>query len=182
MSVMRGNNGTEKAVSESKFDQVSRTSFLGVSLAILFFLLFQAIASFRVLCPPESLSSLASLRAACSPALWPFLDYPMYADPHHPGEVINRFQVVGTLQDSKEVVITPEDLGMSFWLFQRFVYALGQGEEMEISRYAALYESRQGGELVRLRLENRPVVLTRQGAAFKPQQVIREVDLKTGER
>ena len=178
---MQENDRTEQVVQELKVDPRDRLPFLGASLVIMFFLLFQAIATFRVLCPPESLPALSFLRIACAPDLWPFLDYPMYAGPHQAGETINRFRVVGTLLDSQEVVIAPEDLGMSFWVFQRFVYALGQDDEQEISRYAGLYESRQGADLVRLRLETRPVVMTQEGVAFKPVQVIREVDLKAGQ-
>jgi hypothetical protein len=178
--MMQGSIDLELAPQAQEIESRSRLPFIGASLVILFFLLFQAAATFRVLCPPESLDALASLRVACAPKLWPFLDYPMYADSHQAGETINRFQVVGTLKDSKEVVISPEDLGMNFWLFQPFVHALGQGDIAEIKRYAAQYESRQGVELVQLRLETRPAVMTRQGVTFKPLKVVREVDLAAG--
>jgi len=49
-------------------------------------LLLQGVATSRFLCPPSSLPSLALLRIACPPRLWPFTDYPMFSEPHRKGE------------------------------------------------------------------------------------------------
>jgi hypothetical protein len=49
-------------------------------------LLLQVFATTRVLCPPRSLPALAPLRVACAPRLWPFIDYPMFSEPHARGE------------------------------------------------------------------------------------------------
>lgn len=49
-------------------------------------LLLQGVATSRLLCPPNSLPSLAPLRIACPPLLWPFTDYPMFSEPHREGD------------------------------------------------------------------------------------------------
>ena len=46
----------------------------------------QGLATSRLLCPPESLASLAPRRIACTPRLWPFTDYPMFSEPHRRGD------------------------------------------------------------------------------------------------
>lgn len=58
------------------------------SALILFSIAFQGLAASRLLCPPRSIEALQQLRLACPPRLWPFLDYPMYSEPHRPGEVL----------------------------------------------------------------------------------------------
>lgn len=53
----------------------------------------QAIATTRLLCPPRSLPALAPLRIACPPLLWPFIDYPMFSEPHEPGDSLAWVEV-----------------------------------------------------------------------------------------
>jgi len=48
----------------------------------------QVLAITRLLCPPRSMGALSWLRVACTPRLWPFVDYPMFSDPHAPGDVL----------------------------------------------------------------------------------------------
>jgi hypothetical protein len=49
-------------------------------------LCLQGVATSRFLCPPKSFTSLAPIRIACPPLLWPFTDYPMFSEPHRRGD------------------------------------------------------------------------------------------------
>jgi len=55
---------------------------------ILVSLALQLVATTRVFCPPRALTALAPLRIACPPRLWPFTDYPMFSEPHRPGDTL----------------------------------------------------------------------------------------------
>lgn len=48
----------------------------------------QLLATTRMLCPPRAIPSLARLRIACAPRLWPFVDYPMFSAPHRRGSTL----------------------------------------------------------------------------------------------
>jgi hypothetical protein len=61
---------------------------------------------------------------------WPFIDYPMYAHSHQEGERIPaKHSVVATTADGREVAITPEDVGVNIWVFERWVGALKRQAE-----------------------------------------------------
>src|SRR5262245_46147536 len=92
---------------------------IAVSVGIGACLVMQAIAGFRLVCPPKSLAPSLSWLRVCAPSLWPFLDYDMYATPHHAGEAINQFRVFGRLEDGTEVPILPPDLRLDPYEFIR---------------------------------------------------------------
>jgi hypothetical protein len=151
---------------------------LGLATAvILFFLFFQAIVTFRVVCPPMSITQLSSFRILCAPALFPFLDYPMYKEPHYKGEKIQDVHLYGVLDDSTEVEILPEDLRMNLWMFQLFLFAIDQDNIEEINFYTNLYEEMHKADLVGLRLENHPYVLADEGLVQGAPEVIKVYSL-----
>lgn len=101
-----------------------------------------------------------------SPFLWPFLDYPMYSTAHYEGEGIPRYRVVGTTADGREMEIDRETLGTDFWIFRNaFLFSFRYpGMRDELPPGVELFETRHGVRLIAVRLENRPLVLTRDGA------------------
>ena len=119
------------------------------------------------------------------PLLWPFLDYPMYSIPHHDGDALDRYFVFGTLKDSAEVPIFPEDLGLHFWQFygqsqQRSVVAALLHENSNlIKTYVELYQSRHNKRLLGLRLENHPLILSREAVNPGPRQVLKNIRFTT---
>jgi hypothetical protein len=70
-------------------------------------LLLQGLATSRLLCPPSSIPSLAPLRIACPPRLWPFTDYPMFSEPHRKGDSLAWIEARIEMPDR-----TPRILGL----------------------------------------------------------------------
>ena len=137
------------------------------SLAILIFLTLQVYAIF----------------AHVSPRLWPFLDYPMYKQARYAGETLNQYFLFGILKDLTEVPIFPGDLGLDFWKFEQGpVLALRRKDREKLKTYVQLYQSRHNKQLVSLRLENHPLVLSREGASAAPPQVLEHVNFETVRR
>ena len=61
---------------------------------------------------------------------WPFTDYPMYAQSHQEGERIPaRHLVAATTADGQQMAVTPEDVGVNLWVFERWVSALKRQAE-----------------------------------------------------
>lgn len=154
-----------------------------ISLVILSGLILQAAATFRVFCPPERLfPSLSSYRIFCSPFFWPFIDYAVYIIPHYEGEMLDQPLVVGVLEDSTEVQIPPEDLGLSFtrWGYRDgLVSALQEATNEDIKRYIKYYQRRQSKKLIALRLENQPLVLSKTGLQLGKVEVLRVIHLNS---
>ena len=164
-----------------------------ISFVIATFLVLQAVAGFV----PMLLDGPAGHRTAFvarlfsniylvfPPLLWPFLDYPMYSIPHHDGDALDRYFVFGTLEDSAEVPIFPEDLGLHFWQFygqsqQRSVVAALLHENSSlIKTYVELYQSRHNKRLLGLRLENHPLILSREAVNPGPRQVLKNIRFTT---
>jgi hypothetical protein len=102
---------------------------------------------------------------------WPFIDYPMYSASHQEGERVQaRRYVYAALADGSEVLLEPEDLGLGhFWLFRLWVEApLLKQERAELEFVREAYREQRGGEIVALRIEDHPVIVTREGAKAAP--------------
>lgn len=101
------------------------------------------------------------------PFLWPFLGYPMYSRVHHEGEAIPRLSVFAVRPDSSEVEVTPELLGTDFWIVAEGLAPAITDSDQEVLRgFADLFRERTGSRLIGYRLENRPVILTREGTTL----------------
>jgi hypothetical protein len=113
----------------------------------------------RSIALPRSLTNMLS-----PPTLWPFVDYPMYSRPHYEGEPISQLRVVATLDDSSEVSIGPGDVGLDFWHFRlHVVRGLEMNDAARVRELVRLYQTRNNRRLVGLRLENHPIILSRDG-------------------
>jgi hypothetical protein len=70
---------------------------------------------------------------------WPFTDYPMYATSRYEGERVNaRRFVFGITDDGREVAITPKELGVNVFLYERWAGAL-----VASAKAAAMKEAEQ---------------------------------------
>jgi hypothetical protein len=107
------------------------------------------------------------------PFLWPFLNYPMYSAPHYEGEGIPRFRVMVMTADGREIEVTKENLGTDFWIFRNAFLQPFENEGMrdELEPGVELFERRHGVTVVEVRLEDRPLLLTREGTADGPTEV-----------
>jgi hypothetical protein len=85
----------------------------------------QAIAGFKLLCPPKALGFLAPLRIACPPTLWPFTDYPMYSRAWAAGSSLPRFRVVGYSRLGAALPFEREEFGVTHRRYrEQFVQGL----------------------------------------------------------
>ena len=112
---------------------------------------------------------------------WPFVDYPMYAEPHRLGDEMARYVLWGELDDSTVVRIPPEDLGLSFWRFLfGVVEAMQRGDRDRMAVYAQMYLARYGRHLTSLRLENHPWIFVEGGVVEGPVRVVRTLRCDAG--
>ena len=163
---------------------LKKLAILPISLVILTVLFFQASIGLRSVCPPSNRFP-SFLKNLCPsfpspPAIYPFLDYPMYSTPKYEGDSFDRYWVFGISENSNQVRILPKDIGGNFWLFQKnFVSAIQKNDKEKISQYVELYQSSNPNNLVKVRLENHPLVLSSEGLYPGKTQVIETVKLKT---
>ncbi len=109
------------------------------------------------------------------PKIWPFLGYPMFSYNHQVGDEISRYSVYGTLEDSTVVPILPQDLGVNHWHFKHLQRALENKDEAKIQNWVEIYQSRHSGHsgrLVGLRMENHPLVFSKEGMEPREPQVV----------
>ena len=119
-----------------------------------------------------------ALDSISPPRLWPFVDYPMYSKAKYEGNPIHRLRVIGVLDDSTEIQILAEDLGMGHWHFQGFIRALRRGTPPdEIRWFVDSYHQRTERTLRSLRLENHPLAFSREGVAPAPKVVVATVNV-----
>ena len=103
----------------------------------------------------------------------------MYASPHFAGDAISRYAVFGTLQDSTEVPIIPEDLGIGYWHFRkRFINGLARDNYDEVKAFVHLYQNTRQRRLVSVRLENHPLILAKDGVRSAPPQILKNFSLE----
>jgi len=106
---------------------------------------------------------------------WPFLSYPLYHTPHYEGERIKtRTPIIGTWEDGTAVPITRQDLGLNHFRFEwGFVGAVHSEDREKLKVYWDMYRKRKGKRLAALRLENFPMIVTREGMKPAPQETLR---------
>jgi hypothetical protein len=154
-----------------------------ISFVILILLILQGAATFRLFCPPLCISqSFSSYRIFCSPALWPIIDYAIYHIPHYEGEKLDQPLLFGILEDFTEVQIFPEDLGLpsTRWAYREgLVSALDQATDEAVRKYVESYERRRFKKLIALRLENRPLVLSKIGLNPGQAEVLQTIHLSS---
>jgi hypothetical protein len=133
--------------------------------------------------------------------IWPFTDYPMYASSHQEGERVSaRHFIYATTADGEEIEISADDVGVNIFLFERWGrdlmdeppgktkapgglkgwlkstawFRLLKGEDQvdmaEI--FLAMVERNLGVDIVRLRVEDTPYIVTRHGFAPATPEVV----------
>lgn len=152
-----------------------------VSLIILVVIFLQLLTGNLRFCSNRN-SAFFLLKIICpsipdDPALYPFLDYPMYAGARYEGVNINQYFLIGILEDGTEVTITSDDLNISRYDFLRNILPQIEKQNLQvIEKYVKIYEQKSHRNLINLRLENHPLVITRDGVNSSEKEVV--VDLK----
>ena len=142
-------------------------NFAFISFVILSIIILQAAASLGIVS-----------KFFYNDRLWPILDYPMYSSAHYQGDSIDQYFLYGLLEDGSELPIPKEDLGLNFWKFLRGpVYAIIQDDVKLLNKYVKLYEDLHNQRLIGLRLENQPLILTKQGINPIPAQIVKTIQL-----
>ncbi len=131
---------------------------------ILLFLALQAIAGFKLLCPPKRFTKLAPFRVCCSPMLWPFTDYQMYNVAYGPGVEIPRYRVIGVTLDGEEIPVDAETLGVDHATWrQGLVHAMLRANPALLQEHVRGVVERIGRPLARVRLDDHPIVTREDG-------------------
>jgi len=108
--------------------------------------------------------------------LWPIISYLMYDDPHYEGETIQAYYPLeATLRDGSVVQINKEDLGLSFWNYLHLGDELAKNHDAAVNMVLRLYK--KPDQLAELRVKTLPLMITRDGAAYKAPQVVRTIPL-----
>jgi hypothetical protein len=124
-----------------------------------------------------------SLHRIAPPRLWPFVDYPMFSQQRQEGDIIPNYRVFGIFDDLAEVQIGPDELGIGYWHFTAFVYALREDRNSETLRaFINLYETRANRKLSSLRLENHPWIFLPEGLNPGRVEVVATVKIDDSKR
>lgn len=113
--------------------------------------------------------------------LWPFVDYAMYKTKHEAGDRVEvRDFVFATLSDLSEIQIQPGDLGLSFFKFRwQFVYPILNDQREKVELLVNEYEQRYGKKIVSIRVEDYPLIVTREGGKAVPPQILKTFVLES---
>jgi hypothetical protein len=99
----------------------------------------------------------------------------MYAQPFDEGDYVDKVILIGLLPDSREVPLSPGELGLGAWIY---------AEHIDLPRLCDRVESynatRRMG-LVRLRVESQPMIVTRYGISLGSSRVLLEAKISTPE-
>lgn len=167
-----------------QFANPARLGIPALSLVIVSVLLFQASISvpWRFFASRVSMLEIVGDKLK-APLAWPFLDYSMYSPSHYDGEELPQTYVFATLEDSTEVEIVAADLGVNFFQFNKgIVSALEANDTSRIYMWAELYEGRNDKRLTGLRLENRPMIFTRDGLQTGETEILANFRFEPGVR
>jgi len=96
---------------------------------------------------------------------WPIITYGMYSTPHYEGERLDHGYVVSAvLEDSSEIDIDPDEIGMGFWLFHINVFApIIRNARDVLTPTVRDFCRRWDNRIVALRARDLGVAITRQG-------------------
>jgi hypothetical protein len=96
---------------------------------------------------------------------WPFLAYPMYRGAHYEGERLRHdFTTYAIVDDSSRMVVTPQDLGMTWWWFRANVVDIMLRQDQAALKAIAKQICETSGRSVQaLELEDMGVAVGRNG-------------------
>lgn len=110
---------------------------------------------------------------------FPFLWYPMYAQPRYDGDrLVVHHSLFAVVADGGRHRVLPEDLNINFWRFERVVISAVKKQDWErletpLSQIRSLHP-----HVVRLEIEDNPLVITSQGPASAPRQLVASLSLE----
>lgn len=113
-----------------------------------------------------------------SPAFSPFLDDSMYGKENSQAVNVNQYFLYGTLEDGTEVMITHEDLNIPRYQFVRNLVPKVERQNIQaIEEYVEIYERKFRTNMVRLRLENHPLIIHQDGMKTGQKEVVVDLNI-----
>lgn len=107
---------------------------------------------------------------------WPIVSYAMYTRAHYDGETVDVHEFIeGTLRDGSIVDISMESLKLDVWFYRNLIRELKENDPTAV---AVLVErQRNGRDLVEIRFKSYPLMVTRNGPAEKPSEVLYQMKI-----
>lgn len=97
------------------------------------------------------------------PGLYPFLNYPMYRGIYQEDVSVPRHTLVAAFEDGTEQLLKAEDFGLSsYWFNTGVVQAFVDQDDLKIAQYVGTYQSAGGRPFISLRLDDSPLIITRE--------------------
>lgn len=157
-------------------------SKLPISLIILAVIFFDLIAGNLRFCSQNN-TGFFLLQFFCpgipdGPAFSPFLNYPIEGKEEVQPVNVNQYFLFGTLEDGTEVPITNEDLSIPRYQFVRNLVPRVERQNIQvIEHYVGIYERKFRTNVVRLRLENHPLVIHQDGMKTGQKEVVVDLNI-----
>jgi hypothetical protein len=145
-----------------------------VSRGILVVLALQLVAVSRVLCTPKDLPALPPIHVACPPALFPFLDYPMFRARFQYGERLEYRTVIAVDTSGVEHRITPAG-GSAAREAEGHADAAVAGDPEPLRRWLSERRSPGGASWSEARIEAVELVLAPQGFEERRRDVLARI-------
>ena len=100
---------------------------------------------------------------------WPFVAYPMYKWPHYEGERFDHdLTAYLVMDDASERVITGEDVGLPFWIFEKRLWnPIRSGSPEHLQPFLEGVCPKFDNRIVAVRLEDKGMALGRSGIVEK---------------
>ncbi|MEN8133594.1 MAG: hypothetical protein ABFS45_26210 [Pseudomonadota bacterium] len=111
---------------------------------------------------------------------WPFMDYPMYSGVRYENEMVNdNYVLVGIKFDAQEQNVTHKELGLSFFQFNDWLVPrlLKNEKDQTIRPYLDQLRAMNNHAFQRIRIQAKPVLISRSGISEAPMQVFKVIDL-----
>lgn len=110
--------------------------------------------------------------------LWPILSYHMYSRVRLEGDYVEAYDLVqGVRSDGSIVDISKEDLKLGLWHFRHMIRGLKDQDPGAIQLLTSRFASSK--DLKEVRILSFPVMVTRDGPADKPSEILALIPLNT---
>jgi len=115
------------------------------------------------------------------PALYPFLDYPMYSVVWQEGDLVQQHQLIAIFLDGTERQLHAEDFGLSpYWFKGSLVPAFKRKNMSKIPDYLKAYDQQGHQPFVAFRVDVFPTKVSEKGLENKAKITGEPVSLITG--
>ncbi|MEO1395424.1 MAG: hypothetical protein AAFV90_21180 [Cyanobacteria bacterium J06634_5] len=149
-----------------------------ITFAVMFVVLMQCYAGFRRVVCGQSIPLICELPK--DPNLYPFLNYGMYSRTKKEGVAVAQYHLMAVFADGSEKRLMPEDLGTTdYWFHGMILRSLAGKDDSKIGPFIQAYEAAGNPSFVTLRLDNNPLVVTREGIDEPPTEMVYSLSIES---